>query len=85
MWRFCIWTSPSEAQLLASLCYATLCAEHERSCWNTEGVLLPNHKGFHKNSDQNISFNFSLLIPGNPVLIKTGATKKLSKVFKKIL
>ena len=61
------------------------CAEHEWSCWNTEGVLLPTHKGFHKNSDQNIAFNFSLLIPGNPVLIKIGATKKLGKVFKKIL
>lgn len=64
---------------------ATLCAEHEWSCWNTKGAPLPNHKGFHKNSDQNISFNFSLLIPGNPVLIKIGATKKWGKEFKKNL
>lgn len=64
-------------------CSAALCAEHEWNCWNAKGVLLPNHKGFPKSGDQHVSFNFSLLIPGNPISIKIGATKEWGKVLKK--
>lgn len=73
--------------LLLKLSYwyhsATLSAEREWSCWNAKGAPLSNHEGFHKNGDENVSFNFSLLIPGNGVLIKIEAIKQWGKELKK--
>lgn len=68
-------------QLLVSFCY-TVCGTWMKLLKYSRRTL-PNHKRFHMNSDQNISFNFSLFIPGNPVLIRIRATKKLGKLLKK--